>query len=501
MKNYKANKGFTLAETLIVIAVLGIVAMLTVPNVIRQHMEAVARTKIKKSMTVYDLAITKMTVENDLRSDKELENWADNAEKNDCANTSAYFKAKSCKFKTADGVWWYIDKIMNPIIALSEKDLDDAIDSGINGKTSFKLVASFDRQSGAFRVDDLGYEKLMLALVSGNNKNETEDNIEELEMLFDFINNKKDDSAGNTVKLLSMQCTTSSDEDSYYSYCIKYDYDSNWNNTVEYRCDGSGKNCFDSIKYEYDKNGNKTASYYECDGSGNNCAYSTKWEYDDNGKVSYTCDGSGKNCFDSVRYEYDSNGNQTAYYYNCDGNGNNCHNSQKYEYDGNGNQTALYYNCDGSGNNCSSSTKYEYDGNGNKTASYSCNGSGNNCSSLTKYEYDGNGNKTAQYSYCDGSGKNCFDSTKYEYDGNGNKTASYSCNGSGNNCSSSTKYEYDGNGNKTASYYCNGSGNDCTRSYKYEYDGNGNITVEYYCNGNGDNCNISATYENTYIDR
>ena len=164
-------------------------------------MEAVARTKIKKSMTVYDLAITKMTVENDLRSDTELIKWSN--EVDNCGNTVAYFKTannKSCEFKTSDGVWWDISDIMNPIIALSIDDLHTAQAEGINGKTSFKLVVSFDRQSGAFRVDDLGYEKLkleaQLALAPEEQHEDVQDNIEELELLFGFIDDKKDKNGG-----------------------------------------------------------------------------------------------------------------------------------------------------------------------------------------------------------------------------------------------------------------------------------------------------------------
>ena len=331
MKEYIVNgknRAFTLAETLIVIAVLGIVAMLTVPNVIKQHMEAVARTKIKKSMTVYDMAITKMTVENDLRSDTELINWADNAEKNDCANTSAYFKAKSCKFKTADGVWWYIDKIMNPIIALSEKDLDDAIDSGINGKTSFKLVASFDRQSGAFRVDDLGYEKLklaaQLALAPEEQPEDVQENIEELELLFGFINDKKDKNGGSEeVCEVTRSCS--------YGECSEIDC--HGRETAYYGdCDNNGENCEWSQISKYDDKGRLFLYGLGCGGNGNYCASYFVNKYDENDNVVSTsdCDENGNNCFYSSIFEYDDNGNMTVEYWGCDGNGIRCYGCYDY---------------------------------------------------------------------------------------------------------------------------------------------------------------------------
>ena len=189
---------FTLAETLIVVVVMGIIAMLTVPNVIKKYQEAQQRLKIKRSMTVYDLAITRMTVENDLRSEADLKAWADD----DCSNTSKYFKVSKfdgsenkCQFKTSDGVWWNISDIMNPIIALSEQALIDAIANGTDGLKSFKLVTSFDGGIGSFRVDDIGFEKAkleaLLTLSENETKEEVQENVEELEKLFGFINDKK----------------------------------------------------------------------------------------------------------------------------------------------------------------------------------------------------------------------------------------------------------------------------------------------------------------------
>ena len=294
--NKKLIKGFTLAETLIVITVLGIVAMLTVPNVIKQHMEAVARTKIKKSMTVYDLAITKMTVENDLRSDTELIKWSN--EVDNCGNTVAYFKTannKSCEFKTSDGVWWDISDIMNPIIALSEDELHKAQEEGINGKTSFKLVASFDRQSGAFRVDDIGYEKLkletQLALAPEEQPEDVEENIEELELLFGFIDDKKDKNgdSDNVINENVCKSTTS--------------------------CSGGSCKVFDC-------HGEPFAVGTSCkDSDITSCEYKSIDIWDSHGQTAYSGNCSDftdiTTCSDFSVWTHDDYGNQTAYGWNC----------------------------------------------------------------------------------------------------------------------------------------------------------------------------------------
>ncbi len=492
--------GFTLAETLIVLVILGVIAMITIPPVIRQHMKAVARTKIKKSMTVYDLAIQKMTVEHDLRTDLELANWANSVA--DCGNTSPYFKIVSgsgCQFKTSDGVWWNISDILNPAIGLTENDINIFLNGDRDNPKAFAFVTSYDLTTSAFRINDLMWEKSQTPA--------DEQKIEDLEKLFEFLNPNKvflsdpNDVAQTIVKqFLSVKCTTRNGSS---TSCEKYDYDNNGNRTAIYsRCDVNGNNCSNSEKYEYDSNGNLTAEY-TCDGIGNNCTDSNKYEYDSNGDQTayyYGCDVNGNNCSGSNKYEYDSNGNLTSDYYNCDRNVNNCSYSAKYEYDSNGNQTA-YYSCDGNGNNCSNAQKYEYDSNGNKTTFYyNCDGNGNNCSNSEKYEYDGKGNQTAIYYNCDGNGNNCY-SYKYEYDSNGNKTV-YECDSNGNNCSGSRKYEYDSNGNQTAYYQrCDGNGNNCSSSQKYEYDSNGNRTAYYTeCDGNGNNCQFSYTYTNTYTD-
>ena len=187
MKNNK-KLGFTLAEVLIVLAVLGIVAILTIPSVLKKYQESQARMKIKKSMAAYDTAINKMVIENDLRGESALRDWANS---NNCENSTEYFKKverDGCIFKTADGVWWDISDIMNPIISF------DKIDNNVEGKTSadkrdeaddmnykktFAFVANFDN-NGSLRVNDLAFEK-----TNSYDENNSDDNMIKL---YSFIN-------------------------------------------------------------------------------------------------------------------------------------------------------------------------------------------------------------------------------------------------------------------------------------------------------------------------
>ena len=91
LKEGKGATAFTLAETLIVLVILGIVASITIPAIVRRQMEAQNRAKIKKSMTVFDTAINKIVIENQLKSDRAVQDWAGV----NCENSINYFKVNS----------------------------------------------------------------------------------------------------------------------------------------------------------------------------------------------------------------------------------------------------------------------------------------------------------------------------------------------------------------------------------------------------------------------
>ncbi len=186
---------FTLAETLIVISVLGIIATIVIPPVFKKYLEAQDRVKIKKSMTVYDFIMQNMVIENDIHSESELRLWADTEEKNQCANTSAYFKianGNGCLFKTVDGIYWYINDIMNPIVSVkSFNNSEDAIRRAKlkNDKTTFYLYTLYDNITSSFRTDDLMYTK-------NNADSETAEN---LQNLFDWLANKNDNTSTENI--------------------------------------------------------------------------------------------------------------------------------------------------------------------------------------------------------------------------------------------------------------------------------------------------------------
>ena len=59
------KRGFTLAEVLITLGVIGVVAAMTMPILIQQHKKHVIETKLKQNISILQQAITRSIVDND----------------------------------------------------------------------------------------------------------------------------------------------------------------------------------------------------------------------------------------------------------------------------------------------------------------------------------------------------------------------------------------------------------------------------------------------------
>lgn len=157
-QNFGKKSAFTLAETMIVLVVLGIIAALTMPSLINRQMKSQKRTKLHKAMSVYDLAMTKMVVENQIKSDQALSEWAGE----DCSNSAAYFKITeklsedtSCVFRAPDGLYWNISDIENPIVSFDKDNIKNGVlVTDTTDETTFGLSSQFD-DNGSFRVSDI----------------------------------------------------------------------------------------------------------------------------------------------------------------------------------------------------------------------------------------------------------------------------------------------------------------------------------------------------------
>ena len=196
----KKKVAFTLAETLITLTILGVVAAITVPMLINKQMEAANRTKVKKAMTNYEKVLNQIVIDNDLKTDAALTNWTQN--QYDCDKTIKYFKAVDeidpCIVKMSDGLWWDIGDIKNPIIFLDKKlltmdwevrynytkTLEDENGKKIN---VYGMVGYID-DKGILRINDLG-------VATGDNKTI-------LTKLYGFINSNNSLETANTCDYL-----------------------------------------------------------------------------------------------------------------------------------------------------------------------------------------------------------------------------------------------------------------------------------------------------------
>ena len=184
----RKRAAFTLAETLITLTILGVIAAITVPMLINKQMEAANRTKLKKAMAVYEKALNQMIIDNDIKS-----SIGTTLNGNNCEKTNPYFKpiktatGNNCRFQTADKVWWDITDIEHPVISLKDQITTAQESATIKGKAdslekdkiSFVMVGEI--KNGIVRINDKG-------AVSAADK-------DYLDKLYGFIN-KETSSAG-----------------------------------------------------------------------------------------------------------------------------------------------------------------------------------------------------------------------------------------------------------------------------------------------------------------
>ncbi len=57
MKNYKSRKGFTLAEVLITLGIIGVVAAMTIPTLISNYKDNVLKNQFKRSYAMLSQAL------------------------------------------------------------------------------------------------------------------------------------------------------------------------------------------------------------------------------------------------------------------------------------------------------------------------------------------------------------------------------------------------------------------------------------------------------------
>ena len=108
------KKAFTLAEVLITLSILGVVAALTIPSLVNRQNELAAVTRMKKAISSYESMAEIYMAENEATDLSALPTGTGNGAV-DCDQVANYFKVvgkvdnNKCIFTTADGVVWSIN--------------------------------------------------------------------------------------------------------------------------------------------------------------------------------------------------------------------------------------------------------------------------------------------------------------------------------------------------------------------------------------------------------
>ena len=104
-----SKKAFTLAEVLITLSILGVVAALTIPSLVNRQSEMAAIVKLKKAVSQFE-QVTEVYM-----AEEEAQNMVNmvksSSSDTECNGLAKYFKIVKendgkCDFTTADGVRW-----------------------------------------------------------------------------------------------------------------------------------------------------------------------------------------------------------------------------------------------------------------------------------------------------------------------------------------------------------------------------------------------------------
>ena len=319
------KKAFTLAEVLAVIIILGVVATLTIPSTLHRTGERANKTKIRKAMAVYETAVEKMIIENNIpRNTASLTAFA-LGNNNDCAPASEYFKinqlenqGNNCRFRASDGLWWDITDIANTIVAFRNDNLNYEMSSGEEYK-AFKFVTRFDPNS-SIRLNDAGFttQKYYVAqnppvFVNPRNQEQTVKNLyatdiiyrEAIEKVHAYLDNKIYN--GDLYAANSKIC-----ENGKTKSCTKSE---NWGAQGYY----GGNVCT-----SYDKNGNWVVARWKCESGCDNCRYwyvNERFEKDGSNYEwkPWACNESQTLCENTDFNKLDKQGNQLFHAWYCNG--------------------------------------------------------------------------------------------------------------------------------------------------------------------------------------
>ena len=158
MFNYIKNRAFTVAETMIVLIILGTLFTVIIPVTLNKHRENINRIKIKKSMAYYEVVFKKLVVDNHIMTDKgfkkKIHHISQEGDPLECGEIRKQFKiieeagGNRCIFRSAEDVWWDVSDFTAPKISIKKENISDA-------SKNYTMSGHID--NGVLRINDMGY--------------------------------------------------------------------------------------------------------------------------------------------------------------------------------------------------------------------------------------------------------------------------------------------------------------------------------------------------------
>ena len=175
LKNIKYY-AFTIAETMIVLIIMGTLFTLIIPSTMSKHRESINRVKIKKSMAYYEVVFKKLVVDNAIMTDSSFKK---KVQTSNCDKIKKQFKIietdGDCVFRAAEDVWWNVTDFTEPFVVIKKDNLNknkaNATDNNVCFRFSGHIV------NGVLRINDMGY------LPNGEEKTA-------VQKVYNYINNK-----------------------------------------------------------------------------------------------------------------------------------------------------------------------------------------------------------------------------------------------------------------------------------------------------------------------
>ena len=150
------QNAFTVAETMIVLIILGTLFTLIIPSTINKHRENINRVKIKKAMAYYEVVFKKLVVDNHIMTDTGFDR---KLQTNNCDKIKKQFKiietdsANPCIFRSAEDIWWNVTDFKAPLVSVKKANIDANNEPGICKLFRF----SGHIVNGVLRINDMGY--------------------------------------------------------------------------------------------------------------------------------------------------------------------------------------------------------------------------------------------------------------------------------------------------------------------------------------------------------